>query len=239
VTTLHDRREQTTDVHIVRCNGTTHRIAVGPRGRIALIDHGSVEAELAAAEIAGGDAPECVELVRRIRSGAWDELPPWATALRRPDRRKLEYPPLIAEDRHGIRWLAERWYREYYPAIHSEVASIASRSQWTLRSVRIEWGGGLGKIFDQTVFDAPKFTRDIIVYINPWHLYQALLIRLPKVLGCVVFGIASGKVCYAKVYCDNPFGFLRSNLFYSDVDEWMEMAKKESDSGGGHGEKRR
>lgn len=224
-------------VHFVTCSGHRHRIAIGPRGRIAFINHGPIDAELAAAEM-GDSIPRCVDLVRRIRRGEWDGLPRWAAALHRQDR-EPQYPPLIVEDRPGFRWLAERWYREYYPAIHSEVASIASRSQWTLRSVRIEWMGGLGKIFDQTVFDAPKFTRDIIVYINPWHLYQALLTRLPKVSGCVVFGIASGKVCYAKVYCDNPFGFLRSNLFYSDVDEWMEMAKKESDSGGGHGEKRR
>lgn len=198
--------------HFVRCGGATHRIVVGPRGRIAILDHGPLKAELAAAEM-GGQAPECVEIVLQIRYGEWGGLPRWTSSLRRPDREsRREKPRIVVRSPESMRWLADRWVREAMPPLLEAAAwcdaVIISFSRgpwaWTYRPTN----GELGAVY---------------IDLQPRTAHAALLARLPRIRGRAVLGLDGRQVHYAlaewgRVSC--PYAV--------SVEEWTRWTKGES-----------
>lgn len=200
-------------VHEVACDKSVHRIAVSPRGRIALLDHGNLSAELAAAEM-GGNPPICVEFVRLLRCGEWNRLPTWARSLRRPDREgRRRRHRIVVNGPKNLRWLADKWSREALPPLLEEVAScyeiaitFSSGSRaWTYRPP-----SGIG--------------GTVYIDINPQYAHAALRARLPHIKGRAVLGLDGRNVHYAS----STWGGWVCYPYPVPVETWMMRARGKS-----------
>lgn len=173
------------ETHRVWCGGKRHRIVVTTSGRIATLHH-EIDAELAAAKLAGSDVevPRCVDIVRKLRRGAWNELPLWAQRMRRIDRNG-RCPRLIVNKTLGLRWLAERWFAELYPPINPYIRP---------ERVIVEWDDV--PLADDLISEGgPKY---LMVFLNKDCLLAALKAKLPSIPGCAILGVDGGWVHYAE-----------------------------------------
>lgn len=199
-------------VHSVQCGGTTHRIVLGPNSRIALLDHGNLSAELAAAEM-GGDTPRCVEIVRKIRSGEWSKLPKWARDLRRPDREVRRVTERVTvQAPAGLRWLAQKWATEALPP-------FAQAMPW-LGEVVIEFGPTPWA----RIYRPPRGGMETLyVSLETRSAYAALTAHLPVIPGRAVLSLTGAIVRYVRGECGAVY-----YPFSTTVGEWAQEARRRS-----------